>query len=380
VESSGRFKVVIAGGGVAALEAALTLRELAGARVETVMLAPEPEFVYRPMTVLEPFGLAAARRYPLDEIARDIGVQLRTDAFDWLDAPARVVHTADGGAVSYDALLLAMGARRYERFRHALTLDDSRLDEQLHGLIQDVEGDYVSSVAFLIPSRIPWPMPIYELALMTAARADDMNIDLTTTVITPEPTPLAVFGDAASEAVARLLSEHGIRTITSARCEVPAQGRVAVHPDHRDLEVDRIVALPELYGPSTPGVPGGPRGGFIPVDPYGQVKGLERVYAAGDATDFPVKLGGLAAQQADTAGGSIAALAGAEVEPTRFSPSIEGFLLGGRRPLHMTARLVGGRASNSEVSEAATRRPEHKISARRLAPYLDARDETLSAR
>jgi hypothetical protein len=54
VSSSGTtdpFRVVIAGGGVAALEAALALRELTGERVRTTLLSPEPEFVYRPMRV-----------------------------------------------------------------------------------------------------------------------------------------------------------------------------------------------------------------------------------------------------------------------------------------------------------------------------------------
>src|ERR1700722_5365843 len=64
--SQEQLNVVIVGGGVAALEAALALRELGGARIASTILAPDPEFVYRPMTVREPFGYATARRYPLD--------------------------------------------------------------------------------------------------------------------------------------------------------------------------------------------------------------------------------------------------------------------------------------------------------------------------
>ena len=77
--------MLIVGGGVAGLEAALALRELGGERIATTMIAPDPDFVYRPMTVREPFGYAVARRYPLDEIARDIGVELRVDSFKWLE-------------------------------------------------------------------------------------------------------------------------------------------------------------------------------------------------------------------------------------------------------------------------------------------------------
>ena len=54
--SADPFNVLIVGGGVAGLEAALALRELGGGRIATTMIAPDPEFVYRPMTVRELFG------------------------------------------------------------------------------------------------------------------------------------------------------------------------------------------------------------------------------------------------------------------------------------------------------------------------------------
>jgi sulfide:quinone oxidoreductase len=92
----------------------------------------------------------------------------------------------------------APGATLRPRFKHALTLDDSRLDEQLHGLIQDVEGGSVHELAFISPTPMPWPLGLYELALMTAKRADDANVELSVTLATPEAAPLAVFGSAAS--------------------------------------------------------------------------------------------------------------------------------------------------------------------------------------
>ena len=48
------MRVVIAGGGVAALEAALALRALAEDRVSVELLAPETQFWYRPLAVTEP--------------------------------------------------------------------------------------------------------------------------------------------------------------------------------------------------------------------------------------------------------------------------------------------------------------------------------------
>jgi sulfide:quinone oxidoreductase len=366
------FNVVIAGGGVAALEAALALREFGGERISTTIIAPTPEFVYRPMSVREPFGWAGAERYPLADIAQDIGVDLRAGSFKWLDPTGRVVHTEAGDELRYDALLLAMGARMHPRFKHAITIDDGRLDELMHGLVQDVEGGYVRRLAFVVPGRMGWPLPIYELALMTAARAYDMNIELSITIVTPEASPLAIFGLGASEAIRQLLQENGILTVTSAHCEVPGPGRIEISPGSRQLHVDRIVAMPELFGPSVRGVPLGPSGGFIPIDPQCRVRGLERVYAAGDATDFAVKHGGIAAQQADVAAQSIAAVAGLAAEPSPFHPVIQGMVLTGGKPRYLNAQITGGHGSSSEITDHPTWSPATKIVAKYLAPYLEA--------
>jgi sulfide:quinone oxidoreductase len=371
------FRVVIVGGGVAGLEAALALRELANERVSTTMLAPTAEFVYRPMKVREPFGYSEARHYPLDEICRDIGVDLVKDAFKWLNPDRRTVHTEAGETVEYDALVLAPGAVLKPRFKHAVTLDDSQLDEQLHGLIQDVEGGYVHKLAFISPTPMPWPLPLYELALMTARRAYDMNVDLSVTLATPEDAPLAVFGSEASMAVGRLLVDNGILFTPSAHCETPEPGHVSLTPGSRNLIVDRVIALPQLFGPPLHGVPLRAHNGFIPIDPHCSVIGLEHVYAAGDATDFAVKFGGIASQQADVAAEAIAALAGAPIEPKPFTPVLHGALLGGPRPLYLSAQVTGGHGSSSEVSEAPTSASPHKIFARYLAPYLESRDRAV---
>lgn len=368
------FRVVIVGGGVAGLEAALALRDLAGDRVATTLLSPAQEFVYRPMTVREPFAYSAAHRYSLDEIADDIGVEFVHDAFKWLDPDDRVVHTEAGARLEYDALLLALGAVLRPRFRHATTLDDNLIDEQLHGLIEDLEGGYIRRLAFIAPTPMPWPLPIYELALMTAGRAYDMNIDLSITLATPEDAPLAVFGSEASRAVGRLLEESGILFIPSAHCETPAAGAVSINPGSRQLRFDRVVALPELFGPLTPGVPLKAHNGFIPIDVHCKVPQLDRVYAAGDAADFAVKHGGIASQQADTAAQAIASLAGAPVEPQPFQPVIHGMLIGGPKPLYLSAHITGGHGSSSEVSESPSWSPEAKIAAKYLASYLESRD------
>ncbi len=368
-----KFKVLIAGGGVAGLEAALALHDLAADRVSLRLLAPNPEFVYRPLTVREPFSFGQARRYPLREAVEYVRGELIEGRLAVVDPPARLVRTESGDELRFDALVLGLGAQIRPRYTLTVTIDDRRLDELLHGLIQDVEEGYVKRLAFVVPPRMAWPLPVYELALMTARRADDMNITMQVTIVTPEDAPLAVFGDGVCEAVAKLLDENRIEVVTSAYAEVPRAGVIEISPGNRRLEVDRIVALPELAGPSVPGLPAWPDG-FIPINPHSQVRGVGRVYAAGDSTDFPIKHGGIASQQADAAAEAIAALAGASIDPKPFDPEIRGMLLTGGRPLYMRAHIAGGHGFHSDVSEEPLWTPPAKISAKYLAPYLDAHE------
>lgn len=365
-----RLKVLIAGGGVAALEAALALSEFAPNQTSRTLLTSSEEFVYRPMTVVEPFAYPPARRYPLAQIAEDAGAQLIADTLSWVEPDRRIAHTADGQDIAYDALVLATGARPRPRYKHALTIDDRHLDETLHGLIQDIEEGYVGSLAFVTPPRMAWLLPLYELALMISGRAYDMNVELTMTVVTPEDEPLAIFGSTVSDAVAELLAGAHIEVITSAYAEIPHPGQVLINPGDRSLRADRIIALPELYGPGVRGIPVGEHG-FVRVSPYGQVPDAGPIYAAGDATEFALKHGGIAAQQADVAAESIAALAGAPVTPSPFQPVIHGMLLTNEKPRYLTARITGGHGFSSKFTDTPTWSPPSKIAAKYLASYLD---------
>lgn len=368
-----KLRVIVAGGGVAALEAVLALADLAGDRTDVTVLAPNDEFVYRPMTVREPFAYGAARRYGLAPIVRDAGAKLLGDELVSVDSAQQTIRTGGDDSIEYDALILALGAKVTKRYAHALTIDDRHLDETLHGLIQDVEDDYVHRLAFVSPGRMAWPLPLYELALMTAGRAYDMDIELSVTIVTPEDAPLSIFGATASEAVSARLQKAGIETITSAYAEIPAQGQIVINPGDRRLQVDRVVALPELYGPVIRGIPLAEHG-FIRVDAHCQVPDAGPIFAAGDATEFAIKYGGIAAQQADTAAQAIAALAGAALTPEPFEPVIHGILLTAEKPLYLTAQITGGHGFSSEVTDAPTWSPPSKIAARYLAPCLDEYD------
>jgi len=285
-----------------------------------------------------------------------------------VDADRRVVCCSDGEEVSYDVLVLAPGARKRAPYEHALTfgLGDP---QSFNGLLSDLEHGYTDSVAFVVPEGITWSLPIYELALMTVRQAWGMGRDVALTIVTPEQGPLAVFGPEASAAVAELLEAAGIALVTHAPVAVAAKGRVHVGGEVEDVVADRVVSLPLLEGPRLPGLPAD-AGGFIPVDDYGRVAGIEDVYAIGDAANLLVKQGGLACQQADVAGTHIAAMAGAEVEPEPLRPVLHGRLLTGAADRFMRRDFEG---PHGAVDEEPLWWPPAKIAGRRLGPWLAAR-------
>lgn len=371
------LRVVVAGGGVGALETVLALRELAGDRVQVTVIAPEPEYVDRPMTVREPFAGGPARHYALATLVPDMGAALVVDRLDRVDTAARQAHTAGGTVLPYDALVVAIGGRTEPAFPHATTIDDRALDAQLHGLVQDVEGGYVHRIAFVVPERMAWPLPIYELALMTAERAYDMNATTTITIVTPEAAPLAVFGDTASDAVAALLAERGIALVAGTVATVPSSGHVVLGHGRPPLEVDRVIALPDLFGPGVRGLPHGAHG-FLPVDSFGGVDGLPAVHAIGDAADYPVKHGGIAAQQGQTVAAVIARAAGADVTPQPLRPTIEAMLMTGGAPLHLSARAAGATGFASGATTSPGWSPATKTAAHHLAPFLRAHDPAVA--
>ena len=120
-----RFRVLIAGGGVAALEALLALRELAGDRVAVQLFAPDPRFRHRPLSVTEPFALSTPRQLDLLEIALEHHAMFLEDGLAGVDPDRRLVRTAGGRELEYDALLIATGTRAADAVPGAIHFNDS---------------------------------------------------------------------------------------------------------------------------------------------------------------------------------------------------------------------------------------------------------------
>jgi sulfide:quinone oxidoreductase len=190
-------------------------------------------------------------------------------------------------------------------------------------------------------------------------------------LITPEEEPLGIFGSPASTAIRRLLGDSRVMLHTSSYGVPTRPGWLEISPGDRRLSVDRIVTQPRLVGPRLRGIPAG-RDGFIHTDAHGRLAGLDGVFAAGDATAFPIKQGGLAAQQADAVAEAIAASVGADTDPQPFRPILRGLLLTGGPARFLRADISGGAGDDSMISSATLWWPPDKIAGRYLAPYLSS--------
>lgn len=363
--------VLIVGGGVAALEAALALRELAGDRLAVTLLAPDRHFTYRPLSVGEPFGLGHATRYELQAIGADRGFMVVRDTLAAVEPHAHRVVTQDGDGLVYDRLLLALGARPRRAIEGALAFrgpqDAPRIADGLNAL------GARRRVVFAVPPSPAWALPIYELALLTAHWGRRREAPLELTVVTPEARPLEVFGHSASAEVGAVLARSGISFIGGVVPRDVVDGALELGGGER-VPADLVITLPRLDGPAVHGLPND-AAGFVDVDEYCRVVGVPDVYAVGDMTSAPIKQGGLAAQQAVVAATAIAFAAGAKVSPAPYTPVLRALLLTGETPRWLRA---DGGASEMTAGDAPWW-PPHKVATQYLAPYLGAEGHAVAA-
>jgi sulfide:quinone oxidoreductase len=350
-------KILVAGGGVAGLEAVLALQALAPGWFDIEMLAPERHFTDRRLAVGTPFQPITPIRVELSAIARDCGFNLTRDALDRVDAASHEAVTHGGVRLAYDVLLLALGARPVAAVDGAFPFrgwqDMAAVEEALEAIAPGPVR-----VAYVARSASTWTLPLYELALQTVAWAEARDVVADVLLATAEREPLEAFGSRASRRVAGLLRASGVCFIPGADVDRVQDGRLRIGREG-SIRVDLAVALPLLSGPAVPGVPHD-AGGFTPVDESGRVSGVEDVYAVGDMTSRPLKHGGLATQQAEVAAAAIAASAGAPVRVRPYRPVLRATLLSGPAPLCL----------RSPPSEDDTVAPDTQ-----LAQYLAAHEE-----
>jgi sulfide:quinone oxidoreductase len=359
---------LIVGGGIAGLEALLALHDLADELVELTLVAPEPEFTYKPLAVEEPFSFQPAERRALAPVLSQMGGDFVQRAVSSVSTDGHEVELDDGSRIGYEILVVCAGGTPRDPYTSALTFHAGGPELEVDALLARAQNDASKTVAFIVPPGVTWPLPIYELALLTRRRSEETGLGgLHIEVITPEMAPLIMFGRPASQAVSELLQVRNIEVQTKTYV-TEGDGALTLTPGGGELHAGAIVALPLIDGPGIAGLPSD-RDGFIPIDEHARVRGVQDVYAAGDGTIFPIKQGGLATQQADAAAEHIAARLGAPVEPKPFHPVLRGQLITGPESLHLRHDLTGGHGEGTASLDYLWW-PPHKVSGKYLAAWL----------
>ncbi len=360
-----RLRVIVAGGDVAALETAFALHAVAGHHVDVTLIAANHYFEHRPVEVRDPLAVHARTRIPLARLAGAAGAELRHDRVVDVDPAVRRVHTAAGYELPYDALVVAENALPRAVSAGAEPLDDAHAAE-CRFVIGELRSGRATSLALVEPAGPAHPFDLYDLAIETAVALRDARVTLT--LITAESAPLAILGSRAATMLQETLGAHGVHLVMSAYVQSVGERGLEVMAHADEVTAERVIATPRLAGPRIHGLPYD-FDGFLAADPHGNVPHLERVFAAGDCTAFPVKDRSIAAQQAEAAALSVAALAGADVEPEPVSPVLR-CVLPSRLRWYVEAPLIGGLGDATRISAFPLWSRHLRFDAPYLAPHL----------
>ena len=325
----------------------------------------------RPFAVAETFRIGPSFRLALTRIAVDAGATWHGGELVSVDQRAHVAYTARGEALSYDLLVIAAGAKPHVALLGALTFRGEHDEPAFRALLGELESGSVGSVAFVVPPGPGWPLPLYELALMTAdelGRRSRRHARLV--LVTPEGAPLERFETAVSTAVAGLLDDAGIEVHCGSYAAELSEGGLRLVPE-LGLDVERVVALPRLRGPYIAGLRCN-HDGFLRADRHGLVLGVDDVYAIGDATSFPLE----ARRDRGAAGrrrGRVGRGAPRRVVATRSVPPRPARASPERRDAALRADRFRRRGETSTVAYQPLWWPPSKIAGGRLARYLGSR-------
>src|SRR5713101_8329994 len=139
----GSLRVLVAGGGIAALETLIGLRELAQERVELHLLASEPDLVYRPAAVTAPFSSLHPPRFDLGKISERLSATLHRGGLHEVDLGRNAAHTVTGDELPFDVLVVAIGARAGEGVAGALTFRGAQDAPAFERMLTEAHDDTV---------------------------------------------------------------------------------------------------------------------------------------------------------------------------------------------------------------------------------------------
>lgn len=360
-------RVIVAGAGIAGIEAVLALRAFMGDDVAVTVVDPGTRFSVPATATGQAFGVGTGIDLRLADVVDRAGAALVGGSVAAVDGGRHIVTLAGGRILAYESLVVAVGARPVPAVDAALTFTGMREAPALRAMIDEIgararRGRSVE-LAVVVPRGCGWALAAYEIALMAREHlSGPAGEGVVIRVVTSEEDPLGLFGAGAGATVAQTLRRSGVEVLTGAGVRRWHAGRLEL-ADGSTLWADRVIALPLHEGPRIAGLPCDARG-FIAAEPDGRVPGMSDAWAVGDGTSSPVKQGGIACRQADAVAAAIAGAFGHASEGGAPAPPVAGWMWDGRRG----RRLPSG--APDDPTGAAPLWPVAKIGGRFLAPFV----------
>ncbi len=328
---SARPRIVILGGGFAGLESAFYLRTKLDGRADLTLVSDSPQFLFKPNTIYIPFGAdPASLLIPLAGPAAKREIRLVEGAVEGLDADASRIRVA-GKDLDYDFLVIATGAAMRPQeisglAEHAETIwtptQMVSLGKRLNEVAAGAAVGSEPTILFNVPPGNKCAGPLYEIVLMveTWLRRRGLRDRVRLVHTTYEDTYIQAFGPKLHGVVTAEFAERGIEGRLRVRLASVDAGTARF--EHRSSEsFDLLVSFPPYIAAVTyDGLLADDRG-FLATEPGSRrLVGHERIYAPGDAGDFPVKQAFLAFLQADAVAEAIAAEVAGTVPAGSFDP------------------------------------------------------------
>ena len=314
-----KARIVVLGGGFAGLESAFLLRSKLGDRAAITLVSDRHDFLFKPNTIYIPFGRdPASLLIPLRKPAQRRDIHLVHATAQSVSPDARQVHLG-GRHLEYDFLVVATGsAMRPEEIsglgEHAETIWTPEqmlsLGRRLEQAVARARRAEEQTILFAVPPGNKCAGPLYELVLMTETwlRRKHVRDRFRLVFATYEETFIQAFGPKLHDVVTAEFATRGIDGRVGVRLEGAAPGEAFLDGGEA-IEHDLLVAFPPYVAAANfdPELPTDDRGFLLTEPASRRVRGQERVYAPGDAGDFPVKQAFLAFLQADAVAEDIAA-------------------------------------------------------------------------
>jgi NADH dehydrogenase FAD-containing subunit len=320
--------IVVLGGGFGGLESLFYLKYKLGDDAHLTLVSDETKFLFKPNTIYIPFGQAP------EKFEVDLTRPLRKQSIGFVhsrvvsvDASKRTVIT-NGGNIHYDYLVVATGAKmRSDEIpglsQHAITVwtpqDMLRLRERIEWAKDRAHGKTRTRFLFLVPPNNKCSGPLYEMVLMLDSHLHQSGhrayVDLV--YATKEEAYIEAFGPRLNTVIVDEFRERNIEGHTGFVVTNIEECNVEFQNGHQ-LAYDVLVSFPP-YVASTAfeQLPTDARG-FIRVENDSRrVIGHDRIFAVGDAANFPIKQAFLALLQGDAAGEHLSA------EVLRQKPTVD---------------------------------------------------------